>query len=207
MEDTLDVWEIPPESATRVGHPAPFPIELPSRLIDLYTYRGDLVLDPFVGSGSTAIAAVRRGRHYVGYDLDETYIRLAERRLFEESQAEPAVAEGRSARDLARTVLAEAGFTDVHEDQRLGGGVSVTFAARDQRGGSDNLWKALGKAAVVREVSALPLVVLTTGLPGRANAGSLALRQVCGPGKPIHSVIDLLEPSAVDVVRKLRFPG
>jgi site-specific DNA-methyltransferase (adenine-specific) len=169
---------------------------------------------------------VRRGRHYVGYDLDETYIRLAERRLFEESQAEPAVAEGRSARDLARTVLAEAGFTDVHEDQRLGGGVSVTFAARDQRGDSwlfdvcggyttyrsglkrsDNLWKALGKAAVVREVSALPLVVLTTGLPGRANAGSLALRQVCGPGKPIHVVIDVLEPSAVDVVRKLRFPG
>ncbi len=60
MEDTLDVWEIPAESATRVGHPAPFPVELPARLIDLYTYRGDLVLDPFVGSGTTAVR--RSGR-------------------------------------------------------------------------------------------------------------------------------------------------
>src|ERR1700678_1924553 len=78
MENTLDVWEIPAESATRVGHPAPFPVELPARLIELYTYRGDLVLDPFVGSGTTAVAAVRSGRYYVGYDLDESYVRLAE---------------------------------------------------------------------------------------------------------------------------------
>ena len=54
MEATTDLWEIPPESATRVGHPAPFPVELPQRLIDLYTYEGDVVLDPFMGSGSTA---------------------------------------------------------------------------------------------------------------------------------------------------------
>ncbi len=86
MEDTLDVWEIPAESATRVGHPAPFPVELPARLIDLYTYRGDLVLDPFVGSGSTAVAALRSGRHYVGYDLDEAYVNRAEERLAQEQQ-------------------------------------------------------------------------------------------------------------------------
>ena len=81
MENTLDVWQIPAASATRVGHPAPFPIELPARLIGLYTYRDDLVLDPFAGSGTAAVAAVRSGRHYVGYDLDESYIALAEARL------------------------------------------------------------------------------------------------------------------------------
>lgn len=78
---TVDVWEIPAESATRVGHPAPFPIELPRRLIELYTYRDDLVLDPFLGSGTTAVAAVRTGRHYVGFDTDAGYVRLARRRL------------------------------------------------------------------------------------------------------------------------------
>src|SRR3546814_3061546 len=72
MDATLDVWELAPESATRVGHPAPFPVELPQRLIDLYTYRGDVVLDPFMGSGTTAVAAVRTGRHYLGYDTDRS---------------------------------------------------------------------------------------------------------------------------------------
>lgn len=66
MDNTLDLWEIPAESARRIGHPAPFPIELPARLIELYTYREDLVLDPFAGSGTTAVAAVRGGRHFAG---------------------------------------------------------------------------------------------------------------------------------------------
>lgn len=81
LEATLDMWQIPAESATRVGHPAPFPVELPRRLIELYTYRGDLILDPFVGSGSTAIAAVETERHYVGFDTDPAYIALAEERI------------------------------------------------------------------------------------------------------------------------------
>jgi DNA modification methylase len=84
---TLDVWEIPPERARRVGHPAPFPVELPERLIQLYTYRGDVVLDPFLGSGSTAVAAVRTDRHYVGYDTDPTYVALAEGRIADEHAA------------------------------------------------------------------------------------------------------------------------
>jgi DNA modification methylase len=84
FQATLDVWELRPEHARRVGHPAPFPVELPERLIQLYTYRGDVVLDPFLGSGSTAVAAVRTDRRYVGFDTDPEYVALAERRIGEE---------------------------------------------------------------------------------------------------------------------------
>jgi len=81
MAATLDVWEIPPESARAVNHPAPFPVALPARLIELYTYRGDLVLDPFMGSGSTLVAASLLDRRYVGFDLDDTYVALARERV------------------------------------------------------------------------------------------------------------------------------
>jgi len=81
MEWTKSVWIMNPESAKKVGHPAPFPIELPSRLIQLYTYKGDVVLDPFMGSGSTAIAALKCGRKFVGYDIDPEYIKLCEERV------------------------------------------------------------------------------------------------------------------------------
>lgn len=85
LEGTIDVWEIPTESATRVGHPAPFPVALPRRLIELFTYRNDLVLDPFIGSGTTAVAAVETERHFVGFDTDPGYIDLATRRVAEVS--------------------------------------------------------------------------------------------------------------------------
>lgn len=88
MAWTLDVWRIPAEHARRVGHPAPFPVELPRRLIELYTYRGDLVLDPFLGSGSTAVAAVRTGRRFAGYDIDPHYVALAARRVEAEMAAQ-----------------------------------------------------------------------------------------------------------------------
>ena len=81
MALTLDVWSIPPESARRVGHPAPFPVELPEQLIRLYTFENDLVLDPFMGSGSALVAAAGLRRRYVGYDLDESYVELARRRV------------------------------------------------------------------------------------------------------------------------------
>ena len=66
-----------------MGHPAPFPVELPYRYIQLYTYKGDVVLDPFMGSGQTAIAAIKTGRYYVGYEIEEEYVKLAERRIRE----------------------------------------------------------------------------------------------------------------------------
>jgi len=81
MEWTKSVWMMPTESARKVGHPAPFPIELPYRLIQLYTFSGDIVLDPFMGSGTTALAAFKAGRHYIGYETDSAYIHLAEARI------------------------------------------------------------------------------------------------------------------------------
>jgi DNA modification methylase len=86
MEATTDLWEIAPESATRVGHPAPFPVELPGRLIELYTYAGDVVLDPFMGSGSAAVAARRAGRHYLGFETDAAYVEMANERVAAESE-------------------------------------------------------------------------------------------------------------------------
>jgi site-specific DNA-methyltransferase (adenine-specific) len=81
MEWTKSVWTMNPESAKKVGHPAPFPVELPYRLIQLYTFEDDVILDPFMGSGTTAIAACESGRSYVGYEIDPAYIKIAEERL------------------------------------------------------------------------------------------------------------------------------
>ncbi len=163
VDATTDLWDIGAESATRVGHPAPFPVELPRRLIDLYTYRGDLVLDPFMGSGSTAIAALRTERHYIGFETDEHYAELARRRI-EDERARPddtaaagarrvtvlparraagkgrkptpdAVREGRKARELAHQTLDACGFSDVEEQVPFRDlGVTVDFRARDASG-------------------------------------------------------------------------
>ena len=81
MEWTKSVWTMNTESAKKVGHPAPFPIELPYRLIQLYTFKNDVILGPFMGSGSTAIAALKSQRYYIGYDIDADYIKLAEERI------------------------------------------------------------------------------------------------------------------------------
>lgn len=164
MEATTDLWEIAPESATRVGHPAPFPVELPKRLIELYTYRDDVVLDPFMGSGSAAIAALRTGRHFVGYDTDENYVRTAQQRIADErvrlaTQDEDAevrfhvelpavkpadvsedfqaraVREGRQAKELARLLLEACGFSNIREEVKPRRlGVVVNFLASDQTG-------------------------------------------------------------------------
>lgn len=83
LEYTKSVWSFTAESARRVGHPAPYPVELPYRLIQLYTYEGEIVLDPFMGSGQTAIAALQSNRHYVGYEIEPAYASLCEKRIKE----------------------------------------------------------------------------------------------------------------------------
>ncbi|HDH58310.1 MAG TPA: site-specific DNA-methyltransferase, partial [Bacteroidetes bacterium] len=85
LEYTKSVWTFGAESAKKVGHPAPFPVELPYRLIQLYTFEGEVVLDPFAGSGQAALAALKTNRHYVGYEIDAGYVKLAEKRIQEYS--------------------------------------------------------------------------------------------------------------------------
>ncbi len=226
---TLDVWEIDAESARRVNHPAPFPVELPQRLIKLYTYEGDLVLDPFMGSGTTLVAALKERRRAVGYDLEPRYVEIARERIRRETRrrrpAEPkavgdldvstgpadpaenfqarATQQGRVAQDIARRVLEEAGFTIVKKGYRLRGlGVLFNFLVEDQaethwyvdvtgaftttRGGllrTDSVWKALGRALVLREelerqgLGRPPrLLLLTSHLPKKGSEGDKALR-------------------------------
>jgi DNA modification methylase len=86
LEATLDVWKMPAESAKRVNHPAPFPVALPERLIRLYTFKDDVVLDPFMGSGTTLVAAAKLGRRFLGFDLDPSYVEIARQRVSEELQ-------------------------------------------------------------------------------------------------------------------------
>lgn len=81
MEWTKSIWTMNAESARRIGHPAPFPEELPNRLIQLYSFKDDIILDPFMGSGTTAVSAIKSERKFVGYDISQEYISLAENRL------------------------------------------------------------------------------------------------------------------------------
>ncbi len=126
MAATLDVWDIAPESAKRVQHPAPFPVELPERLIRLYTYENDLVLDPFMGSGSALVAAAKVGRRFVGYDLDSDYVELARREA----------PDGRSPTGAAESVPKELeGRRRFHSASRAAGrGLSGTCIAQRQGG-------------------------------------------------------------------------
>ncbi len=81
LELSKSIWKFATESAKRVGHPAPFPVELPRRCIELYTYSNEVVLDPFMGSGATAVAALMTERRFVGYDINAEYVRLSEQRI------------------------------------------------------------------------------------------------------------------------------
>lgn len=224
MAATLDVWEIPPESARRVNHPAPFPVELPERLIDLYTYRDDLVLDPFMGSGSTLVAAKRRGRRYIGYDLDPAYVALARSRVesadAERDEIDPRVAdlvdEGGSLASLVKTVLARAGFAQVDEEVRVNGTpLTLAFAALDRsgrrwgidvggtntryRGGlqrSDVVWRAIGRSHVIAQRFDGPILLCTSAYPRTGSEGDHALRSP-GPGE-IFDVIDVTSPQGFE---------
>lgn len=87
LEWTKSVWTFPAVSARKIGHPAPFPLELPHRLIQLFSFKNDIILDPFCGSGTTCIAALQAGRRYIGYDLEAGYIQLAQQRLDEAARS------------------------------------------------------------------------------------------------------------------------
>ena len=84
IQSTKSIWTFPAANAKQIGHPAPFPIELPHRLINLYSYEEDVILDPFCGSGTTCIAASNNNRSYIGYDINQDYIDLAEKRIYNE---------------------------------------------------------------------------------------------------------------------------
>ena len=209
MEATLDVWEIPAESATRVGHPAPFPVALVERCIQLFTYDGDVVLDPFMGSGTTAVAAVNTGRHYVGYDTDPEYVRQARERVV--TMVPEARRDRRTLKEMARTLLDDAGYTDVEESVRIAPGVTVGFRATSpdgnvrlfELGGThtparpglsriDALWRVVAKAAVAQQVAPdVDFVVLTAGT---VRGGPLAT--VVGAGRPIAAVVDMTRVDA-----------
>ena len=200
MNLTLDVWSVPPESAKRVGHPAPFPVELPEQLIRLYTYEDDLVLDPFVGSGSTGVAAKRLGRRFVGYDLDPEYIGIAEARYDEATRVVDAP-DDVNAHGLAKVALEAAGYAIVSESVRVPKvGVIANFHARDALGNDwwihvpgphtshrpglqkmDAVWRALGSASAIRgRHPGARILFLAPSLPKRPSEGDAVMRSA-GP--------------------------
>lgn len=213
MEATLDVWEIAPESATRVNHPAPFPVALVERCIHLYSFAGDVILDPFMGSGSTAVAARRTGRRYIGFDTDPAYVALANQRVREEGDS-GGPGEVRTLRDIVDTTLRMAGFGSVEWGVRIAPSFEVSGRARsadgremlfDLAGGhttvrpglqrGDVVWRTLGRAAAVKAITGSGLVVFTTGVPERASGGAL-LDAVANEGT-IRAVVDVFAPDAL----------
>ncbi|MHB1446613.1 MAG: DNA-methyltransferase [Acidimicrobiales bacterium] len=220
MEATLDLWHLAPESARRVGHPAPFPVDLPLRLIDLYTYRGDLVLDPFLGSGTTAVAAARRQRRWWGYDTDPAYVDIARRRVAEELASEGgaggerhrrAVESGQGVVALAMAALEEAGFSDVRRKVKVASaGAEMALGASDARGaqwyfdlsgtfsaGSRGLagaalWAALGRAAALSRAGQARVVLLTTALPPPRSPGDRAIRAL--GSSVVFDAVELFDP-------------
>jgi len=86
MEWTSGLWTFSGESKKKIGHPAPFPVELPRRCIKLFSFIGDTILDPFVGSGSTLIAAYLNNRKAIGIEIDLNYCEIARKRLITEAR-------------------------------------------------------------------------------------------------------------------------
>ena len=181
---------------------------LPERLIHMNTYVGDLVLDPFVGSGTTAVAAIRTGRHYIGYDTDAGYVEAARHRLQQEpvdaSDGTPVVllandgrttdplSGGWASKEIAKWLLAQAGFREIDDQVTVMPAVAPTLRAVDAGGRTwwfevvggrtsnrpgaqrlDLLWRAISKAAIVREADrSSGFVVLTVDEPAMRLGGT-----------------------------------
>lgn len=219
MAATLDVWDIAPESARRVQHPAPFPVELPERLIRLYTYERDLVLDPFMGSGSTLVAAARLDRRYVGYDLDPQYATIARERVAHAFADDTPTEIAKPIAAYAEEVVEQAGFTITARGKRVRGtGATIALVAEDADGvawyfdvsgaftvtrtglfRTESVWRAIGRAHVLHAKDHTPVVHLTSDLPRRGSEADLALR-AAGPGT-LADVVDLTDDAAVQRLR------
>lgn len=219
LEATLDIWEIPSESAQRIGHPAPFPVALPERLINLYTYENDLVLDPFMGSGTTLVAAARTGRRGVGYELDEDYIAIARERLAEPQQGR-FVPYDKKILDVALAALTDAGFTIEGTNRRISG-VTVPIVARSTSGEAwcvdviggftvsagglattDAVLRALGKSAVLESENVL---LLTSHLPQSATEAGRLLKHA--RGRLFVDALELADRDTPSVLRTLAHSG
>ncbi len=217
LEATIDVWEIAPQSATRVNHPAPFPVSLVERCIHLYSFAGDLVLDPFMGSGSTAVAARRTGRSFVGFDTDADYVRTAIERVANEGDSD-AMPDVRSLHDIVEALLLSAGWSNVEWGMRIAPGLEISGRATDPSGRvvyfdlaggntavrpgllrGDVLWRAFGRSAAAKSVLGQPVLVFTAGMPERASGGAL-LESLVADG----SILDVIDVTSTDVFERLR---
>ncbi len=220
LDATLDVWRFAPESARRVSHPAPFPVELPERLIHLYTYEGDVVLDPFCGSGTTLVAAARTGRHGIGVDTDAEYVAIANERA-QGPEAAPAADDAgfetartgrKSMSALAEAALVAAGFVVEGRAVRVkGAGLVVDLVVADASGTRwdvdvtgaytvtpnglrrmEAVWRALGRGALLRAAARGPRLLLTSHLPAPGTEADQAWR-TAAPGL-YDAVLEVLHP-------------
>ncbi len=228
LDVTKDVWELEPASAKRVGHPAPFPIDLPRRLIELYTYVGDTIVDPFCGAGSSLVAAERTGRIGIGYDTDLAYVDLTNERIAADESPKrdedhaAAVEQGRKISDLAADALATAGFEISKIKPAIRGlGITYDFLASDASGNewwidvagaftlprsglerSEGLWHVLGRLRTLEATDPMARVIVLTphAISPTSQAGKTLRASSDGS---LHDVISLSEPA--DLERLARY--
>ena len=220
IESTLDLWTIPPEFAHRVGHPAPFPPELPRRLINLYSYEGDLVLDPFMGSGTTLVAAQQTLRRAIGFDTDAAYVQMARDRLATAERPQPsllrhdiAVRSGNKAHDIAAGMVTAAGFRIIADTAAIPGtGVEMSFKLTDRSGREwwaevaggftttqpglarhETVMSTVAKAAALAgAIHRSRLLVITPYVPPPKSTSSIRVLRAAGP-RMIYDVAEIFD--------------